>query len=99
MVANLLSDSVHIRTLIPWPQVLELLGCWEDQRLANNLKVKPKLRKCIILKCRMNLMVVLCLSVKNCQGSAISCGLVSTSREFHPIPVMFAASYFLLIEI
>jgi len=46
----------------------------------------------------MNLNAVLFVSEKNGQGSAISCRLVSTSREVHPIPVMLAGSYFMFIE-
>lgn len=79
--------------------MLELSGCCEDRGLANNRNVKPELRKCVVLKCGMNLLAVLVLSVKNGPGSAISRGLGSASREVHPILVMLAVSYFMFIEI
>lgn len=44
-----LSDSVHVRTLVPGPWFLALLEHCEDQGLANNSNIKPQLRKYVIL--------------------------------------------------
>lgn len=73
--------------------MLELLERSEDQGLASNLDIKPKLRKYVILKCRMKHMTVSFLSVKNGQRSALSCSLVNTSKEIHPLTIMFDMFY------
>lgn len=69
--------------------MLELLEHSEDQGLASNLDIKPKLRKYVIFKCRVNYMTVSFLSVKNGPRSALSCSLVNTSKEIHPLTIMF----------